>query len=117
MRNGGVYIMGDEFRQCYDRDHCERDRCYDDKDFKHDCDCHDFDDDCGSEWDWGTWIPIIIIIFLLCGGTNIFGGNGCRDDCNDNIFGSGWILILIVIFFLFSNQKDCKGGGGFLGLF
>lgn len=102
--------MSDELKQCIDRDRCDRfenDRCdnrYDD------CECGRDD-----EWNWGEWLPILIIVFLLCGGTNIFGGFGCRDDCcdNNNGFGGGWLLILIVIFFLFTNQ----GGGkdGFLG--
>jgi len=100
--------MGEDMRQCFDRDRCEKDRC--EKDFKRD-ECRDFDD-CDNDWDLGSWIPIIIIIFLLCGGTNIFGGNGCRDDSCDNGFGGSWLLIIVVIFLLFSNQKD---GKGFLG--
>ena len=105
--------MSDELKQCIDRDYCDRyekDRC----DNKY--------DDCGcgrdDEWNWGEWLPILVIVFLLCGGTNIFGGNGCRDDCCDNNgFGGGWLLILIVIFFLFTNQSGGKDGflGGLFG--
>lgn len=74
------------------------------------CDpCCDPDDD----WDWGSWLPILIIIFILCGGFGLFSG-GCKDDC----FGGGsgsWLLILLVIFLLFQSSDDKKGG--FLGLF
>ena len=103
--------MGDEFiKQGIDRD-----RCYD-RDRYDDCD-GDRDD-----WGWGEWLPILLIVFLLCGGTNIFGGffggGGCRDDCcdNNNGFGGSWLLILILIFFLFQNQGNGKDGG-FFGLF
>lgn len=110
--------MGDELKQCIDRD-----RCFD-KDRYDDCDC-----DRENESGWGEWLPILLIVFLLCGGTNIFGGfgglggfggGGCRDECcdNNNGFGGGWLLILIVIFFLFQNNQGCgKDGGGFFGLF
>ncbi|HHU17900.1 MAG TPA: hypothetical protein GXZ70_06810, partial [Clostridiales bacterium] len=56
------------------------------------------------------------IVFLLCGGTNIFGGSGYKDDfCGDNTgFGGGWLLILILVFLFLGNQKD---GKGFLGGF
>lgn len=109
-----VYKVGEEMKQCLDRDHCDRfdnDRCdhrYDD------CDCNDRDDD----WNFGDWLPILIIVFLLCGGTNIFGGYGCKDDCCDNNgFGGSWLLILILIFFLFGNQRGGKDGflGGLFG--
>lgn len=103
--------MGDDFKQCLDRDRfdkdCRRDEC--------------IAPDRGDDWGFGDWIPIIIIVFLLCGGTNIFGGlggfGGCggRDDCcsdNNNGFGGSWLLILIVIFLFFGNQRD---GKGFLG--
>ena len=116
--------MGEEIK-CLDRDRCDRDRC--DRDYKDrhpgpgcdchpvpDCDCHENDD----EWDIFTWILIIVGIFLLCGGTNIFGGNGCgKDDCCDG-GGSGiWILIIILVFLFLGNQNDCKGGGFLGGLF
>ena len=111
MNTGGVYKVGDEFKQSLDRDRCDKydkfDKC--DKDCRHDdYDCRDRDDD----WGLGDWLPIIIIVFLLCGGTNIFGGN--RDDCYDNNggFGGSWLLILIVIFLFLGNQRD---GKGFLG--
>lgn len=107
--------MGDEIKQCVDRD-----RCYD-KDRYDDCDCDN------NESGWGEWLPILLIVFLLCGGTNIFGGlglggfggGGCRDDCCDNNggFGSGWLLILVLIFFLFQNNQGCGKDGGFFGLF
>lgn len=83
-----------------------------------------FDKECrpdikDDEWGFGDWLPIIIIVFLLCGGTNIFGGGygGYKDDCYDNngLFGGGssWLLILVVIFlFLGGDHKD---GKGFLG--
>ncbi|MDF2653776.1 MAG: hypothetical protein K0R19_250 [Bacillota bacterium] len=109
--------MGDELKQSIDRD-----RCFD-KDRYDDCDC-----DRENESGWGEWLPILLIVFLLCGGTNIFGGfgglggfggGGCRDECCDNNgFGGGWLLILILIFFLFQNNQGCgKDGGGFFGLF
>lgn len=108
--------MGDEFKQCLDRDRFDK-GCFE-KDCRHDdyrhdeCSSHDRSD----EWGFGEWIPIIIIVFLLCGGTNIFGGLGGfggRDDCIDNNgFGGSWLLILLVIFLFLGNQKD---GKGFLG--
>lgn len=97
--------MGDDFK-CMDRDHFEKDFRRDDCDFR----------DRGEDWGFGDWLPIIIIVFLLCGGTNIFGGfgGGHKDDCfDDNGFGGGsWLLILIVIFLFLGNQRD---GKGFLG--
>jgi hypothetical protein len=63
-----------------------------------------------DDWD-SPMSPIIIIVFLLCGGTNIFGG-GCKDDSCDNGFGGSWLLILLVIFLFLGNQRD---GKGFLG--
>ena len=97
--------MGDEFKQCLDKDRFDRF----DKDCKHDdfSSCHDHSDD----WSLGDWLPIIIIVFLLCGGTNIFGG--FHDDCCDNNgFGGSWLLILILIFLFLGTQRD---GKGFLG--
>lgn len=96
-------------KQCLDKDRCfdkfEKDHC------KRDDFCtssHERSD----EWGFGDWLPIIIIVFLLCGGTNIFGGFG-KDDCYDNNgFGGSWLLILIVIFLFLGNQRD---GRGFLG--
>lgn len=94
-------------KQCLDKDRFDRyekDHCRSD-----DCSCHDRSDD----WGFGDWLPIIIIVFLLLGGTNIFGGGGCKDDCYDNNgFGGSWLLILIVIFLFLGNQRD---GKGFLG--
>lgn len=99
--------MGDDFK-------CAGDR-FDkfDKECRHD----EFDGRREDDWGFGDWIPIIIIVFLLCGGTNIFGGFGGfgKDDCFDNNnggFGGSWLLILIVIFLFFGNQRD---GKGFLG--
>ena len=105
--------MGDEFKQCLDRDRFDKfDKSCCDKGFRHDDFCHDHDD----SWDLASWIPIIIIVFLLCGGTNIFGGSGYKDDfCGDNTgFGGRWLLILILVFLFLGNQKD---GKGFLGGF
>jgi len=103
-----VYKVGDELKQCLDRDRYNKDCC--EKDRRHEdfisCDRSD-------DWDFGDWLPIIIIVFLLCGGTNIFGGFGFKDDCSDNNgFGGSWLLILIVIFLFLGNQRD---GKGFLG--
>lgn len=98
--------MGDEFKQCLDRDHFDRDCRRDDF-------CTSSRDRCerSDDWGWGDWLPILIIVFLLCGGTNIFGGS--RDDCYDNGgFGGSWLLILLVIFLFLGNQRD---GRGFLG--
>ncbi len=105
--------MGDEFKQCLDKDRfdrCEKDYC------KHDdyiC-SHEHSDD----WGFGDWLPIIIIVFLLCGGTNIFGGFGCRDDCCEGGggFGGSWLLILLVVFLFLGNQRGEKGFlGGLFG--
>lgn len=106
--------MGDEMKQCLDKDRFDR--------FEKDhCNCR-IDDDCigherSDDWGFGDWLPIIIIVFLLCGGSNIFGG-GFKDDCYDNNgFGGSWLLILIVIFLFLGNQRDGKGGflGGLFG--
>jgi hypothetical protein len=99
--------VGDELKQCLDKDRCfdkfEKDHCRRD-DF-----CTSQERERSDEWGFGDWIPIIIIVFLLCGGTNIFGGNGCSDN---NGFGGSWLLILLVIFLFLGNQRD---GKGFLG--
>lgn len=104
--------MGDEFKQCLDRDRYDKfDKECCGKDFKRDDFCHDHDHD--DDWDLADWLPILIIVFLLCGGTNIFGGSGCKDDCGDgNGFGGSWLLILILLFLFMGNQRD---GKGFLG--
>ena len=109
--------MGEDMKQCFDRDRCDRfdkDRC---EPIREECECRDHDDG----WNWGDWLPILIIVFLLCGGTNIFGGGGygcSRSDCYDNngIFGSGWLLILLLVFLFLGNgnQRGC-GNNGFLG--
>jgi len=109
--------MGEEMKQCLDRDRCdrfERDRC---EPIRDECECREKEEG----WNWGEWLPILLIVFLLCGGTNIFGGGyGCsRSDCYDNNgFGSGWLLILVVIFFFLGNQNQrCGNDGLFGGLF
>ncbi|MEL7657323.1 MAG: hypothetical protein AAGU75_15625 [Bacillota bacterium] len=110
--------MGEDMKQCLDRDRCDRfdrDRC-DREPIHDDCECRDHDDN----WNWGDWLPILIIVFLLCGGTNIFGGGfGCSrsDSCDDNGFGGSWLLILVLIFFFFGNQRGGKDGffGGLFG--
>lgn len=93
-------------KQCFEKDRfdrCEKDRCRQEEFIS----CSDRPDEGG----FGEWIPILIIVFLLCGGTNIFGGG--RDDCCDNNgFGGSWLLILLLIFLFLGNQRD---GRGFLG--
>lgn len=81
------------------------------------CDpCCDKDDD----WDLWSWLPILLIVFLLSGGFGLFrgiGGNNCRNDCCDGNEGGGsWLLIIVVIILLF-NQGDGKKGGFLGGLF
>lgn len=114
-----VFKVGDEYRQYQDRDCGERDR-------KVESECCDRDDSCGAGWNIGEWLPILLIIFLLCGGTNWlggltggFGGGGCRRDdcCDDGGGGISWILILLVLFWLFNQKDDNCGGGLFGGLF
>ena len=102
-----VYKVGDEFKQCIDRDRYDKyDKGCCDRDFRHDDCCHDDDDN----WDLSNWLPILIIVFLLCGGTNIFGN---KDECCDQSgFNGSWVLILILVFLFLGNQKD---GKGFLG--
>jgi hypothetical protein len=113
-----VYEVGDEMKQCFDRDRC--DRC-DREPIIDDCECGD------DGWNFGEWLPLLIIIFLLCGGTNILGGfggfggfggnggNGCRSDCGDNNgFGGGWLLILVLAFLFLGGNQRC-GKDGFLG--
>lgn len=122
--------MGDEYmkedRQVHKEIFCEprRDRCCEPiVDCEPECkpDCRR--DPCKDEEEGGfaTWLPIILIVLLFCGGGNLFGG---RDDGCDNGgfgglggFGGGgisWILILVVIFCLCGN-KNGRDGGGFLG--
>lgn len=87
-------------------DRCEKDHC---RHEEFSCSSQERPDD----WGFGDWLPIIIIVFLLCGGTNIFGGFGGRDDCcENNGFGGSWLLIILVIFLFFGNQR---GDRGFLG--
>ncbi len=103
--------MGDELKQCLDKDRFDR--------FEKDhCGHEEFitSRDRSDDWGLADWLPIIIIVFLLCGGTNIFGGFG-RDDCYDNNgFGGGWLLILLLIFLFLGNQRGEKGFlGGLFG--
>ena len=116
MKYMEVYKVGDEMKQCMDRDRCDR------------CDREPIIDDCGCSddgWNFGEWLPLLIIIFLLCGGTNIFGGfggfggSGCRSDCcdNNNGFGGGWLLILVLIFLFLGGNQRCGRDGFFGGLF
>lgn len=114
--------MAEDMKQCYDA--CDRhgpvcDPC-DTCDPCNPCDtydpCEPVCEDTG--WDWASWLPILLIVFLLCGGLDWFGGG--KDDCCDGVGGGGLfggsgalIIILIVIFFLCQNDKD--GKGGFLG--
>jgi len=99
--------LGEDMKQCFEKDRLDR--------FDKDCcrhsdfsDCHEHPEEGG----FGEWIPILIIVFLLLGGTNIFGGG--HDDCwdNNNGFGGSWLLILLVIFLFLGNQRE---GKGFLG--
>ena len=102
--------MGDELKQCLDKDRFDR--------FDKDCCRHEeFVTSCDHSDDWGLadWLPIIIIVFLLCGGTNIFGGGYKDDGCDNSGFGGSWLLILLVIFLFLGNQRDGKGFMG--GLF
>ena len=95
-------------KQCFEKDRLDR--------FDKDCcrrsdfsDCHEHPEEGG----FGEWILILVVVFLLLGGTNIFGGG--HDDCwdnNNNGFGGSWLLILLVIFLFMGNQRD---GKGFLG--
>ena len=116
--------MGEEYRH--------NDSCREEEDYRRDRrrrrDPCDEIEDCGiyeskelccgkdDDWDLGSWLPILIIVFILCGGFSWFGG-GNRNDCNDNNEGwGGWLLILLVVFLLF-NQGDGKKGGFLGGLF
>ena|GEM_PF-1054356 len=116
--------MGEELKQCLDRERYDRDRCG--RERGHDCDSHESDcdhhhkpdsDSCREDEDGDilTWILIIVVIFLLCGGTSLFGGNSCtsRDECSDNNGFGIWIVVLVLIFLFMGNQRE--GSGGFLG--
>ena len=86
---------------------CERDGCDDRR-----CD----GDQGGSDWE--TWLPILILLFFLCGGFSGlgFGSNQCGDSCCDNNNGSwGWILILIILFCFLNNGNGNDGKGGLFG--
>lgn len=102
-------LYSEPHKDCCEREP-QRDCCCEPQ---HDC-CKE---PCGGQddWDFGSWLPILILIFLLCGGMGtIFGGG--QGDCCDHNGGGSWILILIVIFFLCGNQGGCKDGF-FGGLF
>ena len=69
---------------------------------------------------WESWLPLIILIFILCGGFSGLGigGNQCNDPCGNNGGGNcNWILILILLFCFCGNGNDGKGGlfGGLFG--
>lgn len=97
--------MGDEFKQCFDGS----DRCHhrDPLDDCQDC-CHDQ----SQEFSWETWLPVIIVLLLLFGGSSL---GGSKDDCGSNGIGT-WLLVLVVIWVLFARDND-KGGlfGGLFG--
>jgi len=108
--------MGDNYRYS--------DSCRDDHDFRS-CDSFDPCCDCDKEEsdDLWSWLPIIIIVFILCGGLGWFGGGGRGDSCGISSCGGGsegggmsWLLIIIVIILLL-NPGDGKKGGFLGGLF
>lgn len=80
------------------------------------CDPCDPCDHDNNEWDWGSWLPILIIVFILCGGLGWFTGGNHHDDCDNNGSGS-WLLILLIIFLVWQGQNDGKKGGFLGGLF
>lgn len=116
--------MGEDYKYC---DTCResvdshRDTRYRDKCDPHDkcepydaCEpCYDHHDD---DWDWGSWLPILIVVFILCGGFGWFTGGG-KDDCCDSGGSGGWLLILLIIFLVWQSQSDGKKGGFLGGLF
>ncbi|MDD2216297.1 MAG: hypothetical protein PHR60_01225 [Eubacteriales bacterium] len=75
--------------------------------------CYDHNE---NDWDWGSWLPIIIIVFILCGGFGWFTGTN-KDDCYESSGSGSWILIVLVIFLLWQGQGDGKKGGFLSGLF
>ncbi|MBQ8589114.1 MAG: hypothetical protein IJ486_01490 [Firmicutes bacterium] len=91
---------------CEPRDHCEPG-------------CPPKDLCCDSGNGWESWLPILILVFLLCGGFSGFGsgGNNCSDHCGDNGGSWGWILILIVLFCFCGGSGNDGRGGLFGGLF
>lgn len=108
-----VEKLGDEYR-CHDRhrDACgKEDRC-DPCDPCNPCDPCDHHD---NDWDWGSWLPIIILVIFLAGGLDWFGGSD--KDCCDRDGGSGsWLLILLILFLFWQGNQDDKKKGGF-GIF
>lgn len=112
---GEEYKYHDPCREGYDqrkdqhRHHEETHEC-------HSCEpcgsCYDHDND----WDWGSWLPILIVVFILCGGFGWFTGGG-KDDCYDGGGSGGWLLIILVIFLVWQGQGDGKKGGFLGGLF
>lgn len=103
--------MGDDYRRYHDS--CDRmDDCMA-------CDPCETYCDKEDEWDWGSWLPILVIVLILTGGFGLFRGGGGRNDC-DGGGGEGgisWILIIVVIILLFSQGGDGKKGGFLGGLF
>lgn len=93
----------------------------DDYRFDDDCGiCDTYDPCCDKEDgdDFGSWIPIIIIVFILIGGLNWFSG-GSRDSCRNEGGGEsgGWLIVIVIILLIFGSGDGKKGGflGGLLG--
>ena len=107
-----IFLNEDYSKQCCDDRRCDDRRCDD-----RCCDDRCCDGDQGGS-DWETWLPILILLFFLCGGFSGlgFGSNQSGDPCCDNNNGSwGWILILIILFCFLNNGNGNDGKGGFLG--
>lgn len=78
------------------------------------CGCGILSNSCGNNCSW-LWIIILLVVF--CGGNNgILGGNSCNDNCdcghrhnNNNCCDIIIILVLLSVF--------CGNGNGNCGLF
>lgn len=100
--------MGDDYRYC---DPCrDGDRHHDHDKYKDSYGKYDHCDPCDhKDDDWSEWLPILIIIFILIGGLDWFGGD--KDSCGKDGSGS-WLLILLVIFLIWQGSDGKKGSFG-----
>ena len=72
---------------------------------------------CQEEKSGGSWIWILILLFIFCGGFGNNGGNGSGGCCSDANGGSSgnWLLIIVALYLLWQCQNDGQSGRGLFG--